>query len=87
MPIPKGVIEAAAEAIYCEVRGIPYVDEDWPVSGTKDKYRQEAKAALEAALPHLREQITQEIRNHPDSDRQGHEDGMATAADIVEGES
>lgn len=44
-------------------------------------------AALEAAMPHIRKQIAEEIRNHPECSWHGLADGMENAADIVEGKA
>ncbi len=63
MTIPKEAIDAAAEALFDEAQeldqenswGDPLPDE-W-----RESWRDAAREAIEAALPHLREQIAQEI--------------------------
>ena len=47
-PTPEQV-EAAAKALYCMVRGIKVQDFEWAEWVDAEKYRAEARAALEAA--------------------------------------
>lgn len=63
MTIPKEALDAAAKAIY-EVRDDPYDLGEWDKdldAEDKERYQCDARAALTAALPHLREQLARMI--------------------------
>lgn len=51
-------VEAAAEATHTEDHGEPWEDAGMP---TSEMYRYMARAAIEAALPHLLAQITEGV--------------------------
>ena len=63
MTIPQAAVDAAAEAMWnlrrrdSEAEWSPELD-----YGIKQEWRKDATAALEAAMPHLRKQVAEEIR-------------------------
>ncbi|WP_435298519.1 hypothetical protein [Timonella sp. A28] len=95
MTIPQEAIEAAAQAIFKEAQG-PDQDNSWEElrdNSWKENWRKLARNVLEAALPHIREHIAQEITDSL-KDYEAHcredvtwYDGHMNAARIARGET